>query len=212
MLPPLLPPLPDLLDEPLPPLLPELPVLVDLRELETPPSPEHVEVAIPPGTQMGMGDGTMLHFPTGGTMRHAPGCTACNDTGKDPDGTACSFCEIVNLRVPASVAQVIQYAPELAAAIVQDAHKALEWMLPAADEPPSHVTPWFHPDDAPVRDGCYEVQIRFGEVVKLEWNCAKQLWFYPSAEMCCEHGSLHIIAFGWRGLTYEAYQNEQAKV
>lgn len=68
------------------------------------------------------------------------------------------------------------------------------------------TTDWYHPDDAPVRDGEYEIQQRFGEIYRLHWRCKSQAWFYPGGgEMCCEHGSLCIIAFGWRGLTKEAH-------
>lgn len=65
---------------------------------------------------------------------------------------------------------------------------------------------WQHTSQEPWQDGVYEIQQTFGEIHKLEYRAARRMWYYPKGgSMCCEHDSLHVIASGWRGLTYEAY-------
>lgn len=64
---------------------------------------------------------------------------------------------------------------------------------------------WQSPRTLPWQSGVYEIQIPFGEIVRLECDINKKRWYYPGAEFACDFESLHLVAAGWRGLTYEAY-------
>lgn len=68
-----------------------------------------------------------------------------------------------------------------------------------------YYSEWQSTDTPPWQPGVYEIQIPFGEIVRLQADTVKRRWYYPGAEFACDFDSLHIVAVGWRGLTYEAY-------
>lgn len=69
----------------------------------------------------------------------------------------------------------------------------------------AQYAPWQNVETAPWQDGVYEVQIRFGEIVRLEWGSARRRWYYPGGEYVTDYESLGTVAVGWRGLTRAAY-------
>ena len=86
--------------------------------------------------------------------------------------------------------------------------------LPPAPPPPPGVTDWYHTSQRPYRDGIWEIQQTFGEVLRLHFNAKKDCWYYIAEDnrsvgpMCCMGDSLHLIASGWRGLTAPAEVEE----
>lgn len=149
------------------------------------------------------------------SMRGEPNtdeCPTCEGVGIVEPGDGCYTCNGSGTTTPAPGGyETLCPCPECSGLGIQDGPIDIcdtcggtGWSEPvdAIVDPHSE---WQSPRTLPWQSGVYEIQIPFGEIVRLECDINKKRWYYPGAEFACDFESLHLVAAGWRGLTYDAY-------
>lgn len=168
------------------------------------PLPEHTTSQFAPGQAVEVDGDTYIMTAAG--LQNPDECPTCEGVGIVEPGDGCYTCNGSGTTTP-TPGGYEKLCPECGGRGIQDGPLDICGTCDGTGwaEPVDPHSEWQSPRTLPWQSGVYEIQIPFGEIVRLECDVTKKRWYYPGAEFACDFESLHLVAAGWRGLTYEAY-------